>query len=384
RIDADLEMGSGTELVGELESLVGQFPLRERLRGQLMRALYRSGRQADALLAYHDARRLLVDELGIEPGPELKDVHTSILRQERTLAPDSSESPEDRLSDMVKALLAGRLVPVLGAAAGSALDAGELAARLAARFDRPPDRSRTLAQVAEYVLLTQGAGPLQDELHLLVDGDHAPGPAHLFLAGLARFLGEQGQPRPLIVTSAFDATLEHALAEAGDEYDVVSYVALPGGGRFVHLPAHGEPALIDVPNAYTGLALGERTVVLKIHGRADPHPERRWESFVVTEDDHIEYISGSDIAGVVPVTLAARLRRSHFLFLGYFLEDWSLRVFLHRVWGREKVSYRLWAIVPGASRVERELWRQRGIDAIDVSVDDFVAAFDRMLAEVAR
>jgi hypothetical protein len=186
------------------------------------------------------------------------------------------------------------------------------------------------------------------------------------------------------VTSAFDGALEHALADAGEEPDVVSYVALGGsGGRFVHLQ-NGNATLIDLPNAYTGLPLGERTVVLKIHGHADRGPERQWESFVVAEDDHIDYVAGSDIAGVVPVTVAARLRRSHFLFLGYFLEDWGLRVFLHRVWGRDKVSYRSWAIVPGAGRVERELWRQRGIDALDIGLDDFAAAFERSLTEVAR
>src|SRR5439155_20017819 len=115
RIDADLELGAGSELVGELESLVAQFPLRERLRRQVMLALYRSGRQADALQAYHDTRRVLVDELGIEPGPALQQVYTSILRQEGTLTPGPAEAtPEDQRTDIVKALLAGRLVPVLG------------------------------------------------------------------------------------------------------------------------------------------------------------------------------------------------------------------------------------------------------------------------------
>src|SRR5439155_15149560 len=63
RIDADLELGGAGDLVGELESLVAQFPLRERLRGQLMLALYRAGRQADALQVYHETRRVLVEEL---------------------------------------------------------------------------------------------------------------------------------------------------------------------------------------------------------------------------------------------------------------------------------------------------------------------------------
>lgn len=388
RIEADLDLGGGADLVAELESLVEQFPLRERLRAQLMLALYRAGRQADALQCYHAARRALVDELGIEPGPALKDVYTSILRQETTLAPESSPArPEDQLMDMIKALVAGRLVPVLGTGfdVGSVPDGARVAARLADRFDCPPERRGSLAQAAEYARLTQGVGPLYDELHALFEGEYEPGPTQAFVAGLARFLREQGRPRPLVVTSAFDGTLEQALAEAGEEADVVSYVSQgTSSGKFVHFPAGGDATVIDVPNVYTGLALGERTVVLKIHGQVDCHPERLWESFVVAEDDHIDYISGSDIAGVVPVTLAAKLRRSHFLFLGYFLDDWSLRVFLHRVWGREKVSYRSWAIVPGAGRVERELWRERGVDALDVQLEDFVEAFERCLAEVAR
>ena len=72
--------------------------------------------------------------------------------------------------------------------------------------------------------------------------------------------------------------------------------------------------------------------------RRRPRPEREWESFVVSEDDHIDYLAQADISVVVPVTLAAELRRSHFLFLGYQLHEWSLRVFLHRVWGRERVG----------------------------------------------
>ena len=82
RIDADLEAGRHAELVGELEPLVAEYPLRERLRAQLMLALYRSGRQAEALQAYQDARSALVDELGIEPSPALSQLHGSILRQD--------------------------------------------------------------------------------------------------------------------------------------------------------------------------------------------------------------------------------------------------------------------------------------------------------------
>jgi DNA-binding SARP family transcriptional activator len=86
RIEADLGVGRNADVVGELETLIAEHPLRERPRGLLMTALYRAGRQADALRAYRDARLLLVDELGIEPGTWLTDLHAAILRQDPQLA----------------------------------------------------------------------------------------------------------------------------------------------------------------------------------------------------------------------------------------------------------------------------------------------------------
>jgi DNA-binding SARP family transcriptional activator len=100
RIEADLALGRHDELVGELEALVGEHPLRERLRGCLMTALYRSGRQAEALDAYQNARRALVDELGIEPSPGLQELERAILRQDpelvvaRSMASPVQETPE--------------------------------------------------------------------------------------------------------------------------------------------------------------------------------------------------------------------------------------------------------------------------------------------------
>jgi DNA-binding SARP family transcriptional activator len=87
RIDADLALGRHGELVGELEALVQEHPLRERLRAQLMLALYRSGRQAEALTAYQRARSVLVDELGIEPGQALRELHQAILRHDAAIEP---------------------------------------------------------------------------------------------------------------------------------------------------------------------------------------------------------------------------------------------------------------------------------------------------------
>lgn len=87
RIEADLASGRTSELVAELETLVASHPLRERLRGQLMVALYRAGRQAEALQVYGEARRMLVGELGIEPSHALQRLEQAILRQDESLEP---------------------------------------------------------------------------------------------------------------------------------------------------------------------------------------------------------------------------------------------------------------------------------------------------------
>jgi len=85
RLDVDLALGRHAELVGELEGLIAEQPLRERLRGQLMLALYRSGRQAEGLEVYRTTRQVLVEELGIEPGPALQALEQAILRQDASL-----------------------------------------------------------------------------------------------------------------------------------------------------------------------------------------------------------------------------------------------------------------------------------------------------------
>jgi DNA-binding SARP family transcriptional activator len=379
RIAVELDVEVGGQLVAELEALVSRNPLRERLRAQLMLALYRSGRQADALSAYHDTRRTLVEELGIEPGPELQALYGSILRQERSLVRVAPPALDDHYDEVMRAFAAGRLVPVLGPGAGG-VAGDDLARLLAERFELAGE-DRGLAYISQAVAARNGVGPLHDELHLALEQAAEPAPLHSWLAALPPLLRHRGMPHQLIVSTSFDTGVERAFEVAGEELDVAVYVASGRDrGKFLHIAPAGEGTVVHEPNAYTGFALEERTALLKIHGHVDRGPTREQESFAVSEDDHIDYLVGGDTTGAVPVQLAARLRRSHLLFLGYAVDDWSLRVFLRRVWGGDRLAYRSWAVQPAAEHVASELWRERGAEVYDVSLDTYAEELARLTA----
>ena len=95
RIEAELALGRHADVIAELEALVAQHPLRERLRGQLMLALYRSGRQADALRVYQETRDVLVEELGLEPSPALQRLEKAVLKQDPALEVAEEVRPDD-------------------------------------------------------------------------------------------------------------------------------------------------------------------------------------------------------------------------------------------------------------------------------------------------
>ena len=103
RIEADLELGRDDGLIEELEGLVREHPYRERLWRHLMLAMYRAGRQADALAAYHRARVTLDEQLGIEPGPELRELEGAILRQDvpEVARPEATQSLPEPVTSFV-------------------------------------------------------------------------------------------------------------------------------------------------------------------------------------------------------------------------------------------------------------------------------------------
>lgn len=128
RVDCRLALGQHARVIGELESLSARHPLHERFRAQLMVALYRAGRQSDALGVYHATRRLLLDELGLEPGPELRRLEQAILVQQPTLELEpprlsfrSPRKPTRRLHRRRRIALAAAAATAAAAAAAAAL-----------------------------------------------------------------------------------------------------------------------------------------------------------------------------------------------------------------------------------------------------------------------
>jgi hypothetical protein len=301
---------------------------------------------------------------------------------------------------VVKAITDGRVVPFFGAGVnlcgrpaetdwqrGQYLPSGgELAKHLVEEFGYPPSEVQDLVRVSQYVAVMVGSGPLYEELHSLLDADYRPTLLHQLFATLPKVLREKGYPHPyqLIVTTNYDDLMERAFQDAGQPFDLVSYVAEgEQRGKFLHWPPEGEARLIEKPNEYRGLSLDQRPVILKIHGAVDRGTGER-DSFVITEDHYIDYLTHTDISNLVPVTLAVKLRRSHFLFLGYSLRDWNLRVILHRIWGEQKLTWKSWAIQLNPQPIDQEFWRKRDVDILDARLEDYVAALSERVQALPR
>ena len=211
RVEADLAAGRHAALVGELRQLVADNPTRERLAGQLMLALYRCGRQAEALEAYRSARQTLVDEIGVEPGPELRRLHEAVLQQ------DASLELQPAVAELPRELDAATAPPLAGREA-------ELA-RLRERWDRARLGTGGLVVVtgARGMGKSRLAAELAGEAHrrgatiLYADGE---GPPEAVLAAIGRAREATG-PILLVVDDA-DKARADVLAKLDELSSVLS------------------------------------------------------------------------------------------------------------------------------------------------------------------
>jgi hypothetical protein len=301
-----------------------------------------------------------------------------------------------------RGLRRGRLTPVLGSGASlfgrpgpgggewtGAPSAEELASRLSKEFHLPTELagSRELLAVAQWISAMKGGStPLYEELHDIFDRDLPTTPLHHFLAevpGRLREKGLLGDP-PLLVTTNYDDLLEQALDERGEPYDLVVYMADgEHHGHFFHQPPGGSLTLIEEPREYLDASPEERTVVLKLHGFVNRHDPNH-DSYVITEDHYIEYLTHADLDELLPASVLTRLLNCHLLFLGYSLRDWNLRAILYQL--REKAKPNdWWAVRRDFDPVEQKTWAKKNVAMIGMTLEDYLVqlsnAFETWLAD---
>jgi hypothetical protein len=295
-------------------------------------------------------------------------------------------------------LAKGSLVTVLGSRSNHAdgaesalVDDDDLARQIAEEIGFEAG-DRGLAWVSQQAALTDGRLELIQQLARLVDVDVEPTSVHQALAQLARVLGERDRGGMMILNANYDRALERAFDAVNEPYDLVVFDG-QHGGRFVHVPGWSdggpERRRIDVPNEYVGLPVDdegrlEHTVIVKLHGGAtDPCPPEDRDNYVVTEDDHIGYLSRGPMESLIPLQILRKMRESHFLFLGYPVGDWSMRVLLQRLWGEQQLQMVSWAVDPDLGTGETELWGHLGIKVVPKPLPDYTRALQHAVSQAA-
>jgi SIR2-like domain len=306
------------------------------------------------------------------------------------------EADDDHYSSVAEKLAAGRMIPFLGAGAnlcdrgdlvwesGSPFlpSGAELAAYLAARGRYPEPDDHNLVRISQYLEAARGEDELYLYLREIFKSGCPPTSLHRLLATVARHLADSGGPHLVSITTNYDDLLEQALTEEGLDFDVVWYEAKTHSqerGHFRHRAPGKRPVAISRPNKYKALPIElERPAVLKLHGCTDQQSADD-DSYVITEDSYIDYLSGGDIGALIPIALWQRLTSSSMLFLGYSMADWNLRVVLNRVWGARKLAAKSWSIQreppdPRDSKIEQTLWdRREMVDLIYCDLREYVS-----------
>jgi hypothetical protein len=305
-----------------------------------------------------------------------------------------AEPPYGVIWDLLKT---GQVVPFLGAGAsfvGRGSDAawnaenstflpsgGELADFLARKTMFPsqdPAERKDLAKVCSYYSDVSGRPRLRGALRQILIQNYQYGPLHKFLASLPG-------PQVVVVTN-YDDLVEKAFQAASKPYDLVIYPAERKdlANAILWWPYGEQVPKERPPNALDrDIDLTRTTVIYKMHGSVGRDTEDH-DHFVITEEDYVDFLSRMTTNAAVPSLFYPYFRERSFLFLGYSLRDWNLRVVLKNLSrnlrtrrGRngqnEDEALPSWAIQYRPSELEKKLWEKRNVEIYDLTIDEFVA-----------
>ena len=278
-------------------------------------------------------------------------------------------------------LLDGRVIPFLGSGAslgGREPDAtwvkglanylptaAELAGYLVQMTEFPDDEPPDLTKVAQYYDVVVGRDKLQMELRSIFNRDYPLTSLHTFLADVSAPL--------LIVTTNYDDLIERAFDAKGHEYDLVIHTTHSTVGDQLLWWEHGTPEPRRVNSNKLDIDLQAVTVIYKMHGAVDRRQATR-DQYVITEDDYIDFLARMTKNKAIPAIFAEPFQTRAFLFMGYGLYDWNLRVVLNRIEKdlRRRKGIKSWAIQYKPKPLERRFWQERGVEVYDMTIGEFV------------
>jgi hypothetical protein len=328
--------------------------------------------------------------------------------------------PDPPYLEIADSLREGNVVPFLGAGVNFGTrplntewndpdaeflpTAAELSGYLARRTRFPSQDLRErgdLAKVASYFVDTVARSTLRARLRHIFARTYQPASIHTYLAKIARKTeaeikkGEKPGTPLLMVTTNYDDLLERAFQHAGRPYDLVVYPtdSKDIAASVLWLPyGESEPEAV-LPNQLC-IDLKTTNVIYKMHGSVDQR-QKNMDSYVITEEDYIEFLSRMTTQSAVPAQFMRYFRERHFLFLGYGLADWNFRVLLRNlrnvlpaeaetndndksatVNGIDHEEVTSWAIQYRPSELEDALWRARKVRIFDKDIKEFVASLE--------
>lgn len=290
--------------------------------------------------------------------------------------PDKEDPPYTRLASLLKD---GKVVPFLGAGVNFGMrqppnaqwafkttdflpSGADLSRYLIEQCEFPEKDETDLAKVCSYYVEVVDRTALGEGLTPIFDRDYEPCEIHHYLAN-----DIPAETHLLIVTTNYDDLTEQAFIRAGRPYDLVVHPTdSEYAGSVLWWPHKAEKPTYVPPNSLQ-IDLAKTTVIYKMHGSVD-RAGHQMNNYVITEEDYIDFLTRMIGQTAVPAQFMAHFRTHRFLFMGYGLNDWNLRVILNNLQTKDLKS---WAIQFRPSAIEKRLWDKRNVDIYDVDINEF-------------